>query len=81
MNNDNVLVEGSLMNGGSAKIARLKTWAASTLALAMAAPLLAQSQVTLTVTANMDLYRAGGYKRVMGSLRWSTASAPEPGGA
>lgn len=46
MNNDNVLVEGSLMNGGSAKIARLKTWAASTLALAMAAPLLAQSQVT-----------------------------------
>jgi hypothetical protein len=39
----------------------LKSLSVATLALVIAIPMLAQNQVTLTVDANMDIYRAGAY--------------------
>jgi hypothetical protein len=40
---------------------RLKPLSIATLALGGSIPMFAQSQVTLTVNANMDIYRAGAY--------------------
>jgi hypothetical protein len=51
-----------------------KSLSIATLALMTVVPVSAQSQVTLTVDATMDIYRAGGYN----DGTWFTASPHEP---